>query len=101
MVPFNLNIPRQAGAYIVGGSIRDILLNRPPVDYDIAVLKNPEKFVDKIASRIHYRLVNIGKVGQLLFRVVSNNHVFDITPGSRTSIQEDYEQRDFTINALA
>ena len=85
----------------MGGWIRDILLNRPPVYYVIAVLENPEKFAYKIAARIQGRLVKIGKAGKLIFRVVSGSHVFDIAPVSGSSIGEDLEQRDFTINALA
>ncbi|MCD4804579.1 MAG: hypothetical protein K8R07_02765, partial [Desulfobacterales bacterium] len=37
-------IPKIQGAYIVGGSIRDIILGKTPFDYDIAVFGNPEKF---------------------------------------------------------
>ncbi len=40
-------IPKIKGAYIVGGSIRDIILGRFPFDYDIAVFGNPEKFAKK------------------------------------------------------
>ena len=60
MIKVNPNIPKQDGAYIVGGSIRDMLLNRPFADYDIAVLENPEKFARKVASSVQGRLVKIG-----------------------------------------
>jgi len=43
MIHFNSNIfPQKKGAYIIGGSIRDLLLGRTPTDYDIAVTGNPE-----------------------------------------------------------
>ena len=38
MLSFDTNIfPYKRGVYIVGGSIRDLLCDRPPVDYDVVV----------------------------------------------------------------
>jgi hypothetical protein len=34
--------PKNRGAYIVGGAIRDILCGRPPLDYDVAVVADPQ-----------------------------------------------------------
>ena len=30
-------IPKEPGIYVVGGTIRDLLMGRQPTDYDIAV----------------------------------------------------------------
>lgn len=94
-------LPKTKGAYIVGGSVRDLLLGKLPADYDIAVIENPKTFAEKIAEKTSGRLVELGKPGQMLFRVVSKNYVYDISPIAGVSIEDDLLKRDFTINALA
>ncbi len=94
-------IPPKKDAYIVGGSIRDLLLGRSPTDYDIAVLGDPEKFAKKIAANTRGHIVELGKPGKMIIRVISSDHIFDIAPLNGASIEEDLNKRDFTINALA
>jgi poly(A) polymerase len=102
MIHFNSNIFSQIkGAYIIGGSIRDLLLDRIPTDYDIAVTGNPKKIAEKIAKNISGRLVEMGKPGQMIIRVVSNDNIFDITSLNGSFIEDDLKKRDFTINAMA
>ncbi len=93
--------PYVKGAYIVGGSVRDLLLGKSPADYDIVVIENPKKFAEIIAEKTSGRLVEMGKPGQMIFRVVSKNNIFDISPISGSFIEDDLFDRDFTINALA
>ncbi len=94
-------LPKSKGAYIVGGSVRDLLLGKPPVDYDIVVYENPKEFAKKIAKKTSGRLVELGKPEQMIFRVVSKNCVYDISHITGASIEDDLLKRDFTINALA
>ena len=102
MLQFNSNIfPEKKGVYIVGGSVRDLLLGRLPTDYDIAVLENPEKFAKKLANKTNGHRVKIGQPGQMIIRVISGKNIFDISPVYGASIEEDLHQRDFTINAMA
>jgi len=105
MIQINPNIiPKTKGAYIVGGSVRDLLLELSPNDYDIAVLGNPEQFAKNIASKISGRIVRMGKPGSAsggIIRVVSGDKIFDISSINDASIEEDLNKRDFTINAIA
>jgi len=102
MIQFDSNIfPKTQGAYIIGGSIRDLLLGRTPADYDIAVLGNPEKFADHMAHKTNGHLVEMGKPGQRIIRVVAENNIVDISPVNGLTIEDDLHQRDFTINAMA
>ena len=94
-------IPKIKGAYIVGGSIRDIILGRIPLDYDIAVLGNPEKFAKKIAVKKSDHIVEIGKKDHKIIRVISGNKIFDISMVNGNTIEDDLLRRDFTINAMA
>jgi tRNA nucleotidyltransferase/poly(A) polymerase len=97
----SIPIPPQKGVYIVGGSIRDLLLGRQPIDYDIAVEENPEKFSQKLAIDTNGYLVAIGKPGKRIFRVISGERIFDVSAIHGMSILEDLGKRDFTINAMA
>ena len=102
MIRFNSNIFSQIkGAYIIGGSIRDLLLDRIPTDYDIAVTGDPKKNAEKIAKNISGRLVEMGKPGQMIIRVVSNDNIIDINSLNGSFIEDDLKKRDFTINAMA
>ena len=38
------------GAYIVGGSVRDHLLGRTPLDFDVAVFGDAKKFAQRLAQ---------------------------------------------------
>lgn len=102
MVRFNSHIiPPQKGAYIVGGSIRDILTQRIPSDYDFVVLDNPKRFAMDIGEKTHGQVITLGKPGLTLYRVISSLGIFDVAPASGTTIVDDLSKRDFTINAMA
>ena len=102
MIQFISNIlPQAKGAYIIGGSIRDLLLGRTPTDYDIAVTENPEKFAKKITAKTTGHLVKMGKPRQKIIRVIAGNNTFDVASLNGASIEDDLNKRDFTINAIA
>ena len=95
-------MPKTKGAYIVGGSVRDLLLGKLPADYDIAVIENPKTFAEKIAEKTSGRLVELGKPGQMLFRIVSKNYVYDISPIAGASlIVKSLFKRSSSIEAPA
>ena len=87
--------------YVVGGTIRDILLGRTPVDIDIAVYPDPASYARRLTDKFSGRLVVLGKPDQMLYRVVTSHQTYDITQIEGKSIQNDLLRRDFTINAIA
>jgi poly(A) polymerase len=102
MLPFDTNMfPHKRGVYIVGGSIRDLMCDRTPFDYDIVVQGDPASFAKRLASKTSGRFVELGKHGQTMRRVVTKDLLFDIMPLNGVTIEEDLLQRDFTINAMA
>ncbi len=94
-------LPKRKDAYIVGGSVRDIILNKKAKDIDIVVANEPEKYAKELAYKIKGHLVKLGKSDNITYRVATKDICFDITSINGSSIKEDLSKRDFTINALA
>ncbi len=93
-------IADRKGAYLVGGAVRDLLLGRPPSDYDIAITENAEKFARQMAAAMQASFVPLGKPGQIVYRVAAKDQCFDICPLNGLSVEADLKRRDFTVNAL-
>ena len=104
-------------AYLVGGCVRDILLERTPNDYDITTNLLPEQ-VKKIFKEEKIPVITIGKseshltviiiykgmsIEATTFRKETNysdgRHPDSVIPAK--TIEEDLARRDFTINAIA
>ena len=102
MIDFHIpHMEFMKGSFLVGGSIRDMIAGRAFRDYDLAVFKEPERFARKLASKTSGKLVKLGKPGFELFRVISKDISWDVSPAKGNSIEEDLMQRDFTLNAMA
>jgi len=96
-------------AYFAGGCVRDLLLKRQPIDYDIATNAKPEEvhrlFPNSIMLWKHFGVVRVllpeGEYEVTTFR--SDGPYLDGRHPSSvvfSSAQEDAQRRDFTINAL-
>jgi len=86
--------------YIVGGTVRDLLLGRHPADVDISVAGDPEAYAHMLVGRTGGHVVSMGRADLALFRVISNGGRFDISQ-MQGPIAEDLGRRDFTVNAMA
>ena len=103
-------------AFLVGGCVRDLLLDRIPTDWDIATNAKPEKIVSLFPHSIYENdfgtvlVVNDeAKEGEVKsveitpFRIegkYSDNRRPDEVIFSE-KIEDDLKRRDFTINAMA
>lgn len=102
---------RDAGfiAYLVGGSVRDLLINRHPKDYDISTSALPEQ-IKSIFNRQciligrRFRLAHI-RFGHKVIEVAtfrSGDNDSDLITQDNVwgTPQQDVLRRDFTINGL-
>jgi len=96
-------------AYFAGGSVRDMLMEKEPVDYDIATSATPdeiEKMMPKTIPIGKQFGVILAEVGGHHFEVATFRSDSSYSDGRRpdavifTSAKEDALRRDFTINGL-
>jgi tRNA nucleotidyltransferase (CCA-adding enzyme) len=105
---------RSEGVYLVGGTIRDILLGEESFDIDIAVEGDAIAFARALASTLGGRVTPHEKFGTAVvlygdegrIDVVTTRTEFYDAPGAlptveRAGLREDLFRRDFTINAMA
>ena len=101
---FEGNLSRHVTIYIVGGSVRDYVMNRQCADIDL-VCKDAYTLAKKIARKHSAALVCMEKkVDEPCYRVVNRNNTneyLDIAELKGETIQDDLYKRDFTINAMA
>lgn len=92
----------ESSIYVVGGTIRDHLIEKSCRDYDFTSLHAPE-IARQWAQKVQRTPVPLDETpGHETYRVVLNpNLFFDFTTLQGKSIEEDLAQRDFTINAMA
>jgi tRNA nucleotidyltransferase (CCA-adding enzyme) len=108
---------REAGydAYLVGGCVRDLLLNRTPKDWDVTTNATPEQ-IQAVFPESFYEN-SFGTVGVKTDSENPTTAIVEVTP-YRTesgysdkrrpdavsfgqSLEEDLARRDFTVNAIA
>ncbi len=96
-------------AYLVGGSVRDLLLKKHPKDYDISTSARPEQ-IKRLFTRQciligrRFRLAHI-RYGHKIFEVSTfrtgeNDSDLIVQDNAWGTPEEDVLRRDFTINGL-
>lgn len=122
---FKINIPNDVSeildklnnagckAYVVGGCVRDTILNKTPNDWDICTNALPDKIIEVFKE---YEVIPTG-LQHGTVTVVLNHNPYEVTTFRHdgqysdfrhpdeveftTDLIEDLSRRDFTINAMA
>lgn len=111
---------RKAGGtvYVVGGAVRDALLQKEPKDIDLMVTGVPAEQVQHALDQLHGRVDLTGKSFGV-YRYRNNGHEveialprtekstgdrrvnFDVNVDHNLPVEDDLLRRDFTVNAMA
>ncbi|HET9999629.1 MAG TPA: hypothetical protein VFQ36_01965, partial [Ktedonobacteraceae bacterium] len=88
-------------AYLVGGSLRNMLLGEPCVDWDIVTDGNAPGLARRLADRLGGHYAHMHEKASRV--VVKGEHevVFDVAAQVGGSLEADLRLRDFTVNAIA
>lgn len=102
-------------SFVIGGFVRDILLERPSDDIDVVTIGSGIELAKKVASKIpgKKKVKYYGRFGTAMINVSNKEIEFvgarkeSYEPSSRKptcengTLEDDQNRRDFTINALA
>jgi tRNA nucleotidyltransferase/poly(A) polymerase len=101
----NLESSRKDETYwLVGGAVRDYLLQRRVVDFDFVVEGDALGLARRVANQAggdFYTLDDDRRAGRVLLSLADSNYCLDFAQITGKSLEEDLRARDFTINAMA
>jgi putative nucleotidyltransferase with HDIG domain len=95
---------QQTNLYLVGGSLRNLLLGEACVDWDLVAEGDAHKLARRLAEHLGGFYAHLHeKASRVIVRFpdTSADLVLDIAPLHGTTLAEDLHSRDFTLNALA
>lgn len=110
-------------AYLVGGCVRDLLMNKEPKDWDVTTNAKPDQIIELFEKTVYEN--TFGTVGVVVSREtpkprtsnLESNLIVEVTPYRietkysdfrhpdevkfSDNLEDDLKRRDFTINAMA
>jgi tRNA nucleotidyltransferase/poly(A) polymerase len=99
--------------YLVGGSVRDALMNKKPKDFDLVTNALPDEVIKLFKNHPQYTVIEVGKAFGVIKVVTPEKNEYeiatfrqDLSGGRRpdavsfTTIDQDVSRRDLTMNAL-
>lgn len=103
-------------AYLVGGSVRDLLLEKVPHDWDITTSARPDEIVS-CAIQNEWKIIDRGGYRFGTVSILINENIYEVTTfrsdfyGNDShrpkeicfakTLKDDLSRRDFTVNAIA
>ncbi|MGM0380739.1 MAG: endonuclease V [bacterium] len=93
-------LEEEAGVFLVGGTLRDLLLGKKPLDYDLMVSDFPEATREKLENEFQGHFFTLDEERQM-YRLPGKEVQIDLTVVGPDEVVEDLKRRDFTINSVA
>ncbi len=97
--PVRAAVGGAGGAWLVGGAVRDVLLGRPLLDWDLVVEGDPEALARAVATTLGAPVFPLSE-RHGAWRVMRPEGAVDVT-GAPDGIDADLARRDFAVNAIA
>ena len=98
-------LPARQPVYLVGGAVRDLLLQRPLHDFDFVLPGDTLKISRRLADRLgaaYYPLDAARETARVILMDEDGQHdVLDFAALRAPNLESDLRDRDFTINAMA
>lgn len=94
---------KETDAYLVGGYVRDLFLNKQSFDRDIILTcEDIKTFTQNIANKINATFIELDKEWGI-YRIVlkDKKNYIDFAKAIENNIEKDINRRDITINAVA
>jgi poly(A) polymerase len=98
-------LPPDIPVYLVGGTVRDALLNKPSHDYDFALPGGALQVARRVADGLGAAFFPLDEARQtgriVLTDEEGSRHILDFASFRGDDLESDLRARDFTINAMA
>lgn len=97
-------LPADMPVHLVGGAVRDWLLQRPVVDMDFVLPRDAVSWARRVARDLNadfYVLDEARGVARVLVTTKEGRRILDFANYRAPTLEEDLRLRDFTINAMA
>lgn len=89
-------------AYLVGGSVRNLLLHKPCADWDIAITGDTRSIARQLADALGGFYAPLHeRANRVVVRHAQEDLIIDVSPLQGEHIEADLHERDFTLNAIA
>ncbi len=103
---YNFAKTKKVKLYLVGGALRDLILNRNKQnpDFDFCLKSGALKFGAKLARELRCAFVVLDEehaACRLVKKINGKMHTFDFSDFRAATLEKDLLHRDFTINSMA
>jgi tRNA nucleotidyltransferase/poly(A) polymerase len=88
--------------YLVGGSVRNLLLHEPCVDWDVVTAGDTRLIARQLADTLGGFYAPLHeRANRIVVKHTQGDLIIDVSPLQGATLEEDLLARDFTLNALA
>jgi len=88
-------------AFLVGGSVRNIVLGKPCVDWDMVIERDASALARRLADRLGGHYAHMHEKASRVVVKGEQEMVFDVSQLGSNSLEADLRLRDFTLDAIA